>query len=197
MSAVPVQRLPLSLHEPDSTPEYSWVGQTARAIGTLVHRELQRHAWCGAGRPVGDVAGHSDYGAALAELGVPQRERAAAGQRIAAALARTLQDPRGQWLLQAPQREASSERRLTGVVDGQVVNAIVDRMLVDDAGVRWVIDFKTGAHEGGDLQAFIDSEAQRHAPQLQRYAALAAGLGPEPVRCALYFPLLGVFRELT
>jgi len=119
------------------------------------------------------------------------------GRGIAAALARTLQDPRGQWLLQAPQREASSERRLTGVVDGQVVNAIVDRMLVDDAGVRWVIDFKTGAHEGGDLQAFIDSEAQRHAPQLQRYAALAAGLGPEPVRCALYFPLLGVFRELT
>ena len=192
---ITVQRLPLSLHEPDRAPEYSWVGQTARAVGTIVHRELQRRAWCGPAASA--LAAGEDHVAALAELGVPRAERAGARQRIADALTRTLADERGRWLLLTPQREASSERRLTGIVDGQVINVVVDRMLVDRDGTRWVIDFKTGGHEGGELHAFIDSEVQRHAPQLQRYAVLAAALGPEPVRCALYFPLLGVFRELN
>lgn len=193
--AVPVQRLPLSLHEPDTTPEYSWVGQTARAIGTIVHRELQQRAWCGTAVAASDAT--LDHAAALAELGVPRNERPAAGRRIADAVQRTLSDERGRWLLLARQREASSERRLTGVVDGQVVNVIIDRMLVDEEGTRWVIDFKTSSHEGGEVQGFIDSEAMRYAPQLRRYAGLAGALGPEPVRCALYFPLLGVFRELA
>jgi hypothetical protein len=60
-----------------------------------------------------------------------------------------------------------------------------------------VVDYKTGRHEGGAVDAFIDSEAQRYAAQLHRYAVLAAELGPEPVRVALYFPLLSVLRELA
>jgi len=60
-----------------------------------------------------------------------------------------------------------------------------------------VIDFKTGSHEGGDLAAFLDREVSRYRPQLEGYIALAAALGPQPVRAALYFPLLGAFREVT
>ena len=37
---------------------------------------------------------------------------------------------------------------------------------------------------------------QRYRPQLEGYAALARELGPQPVRAALYFPLLGAFRVL-
>ena len=40
------------------------------------------------------------------------------------------------------------------------------------------------------------SEMERYTPQLRLYARLARGLGPEPVRAALYFPWSGVFREL-
>ena len=79
--------------------------------------------------------------------------------------------------------------------DGEVVNVVIDRMLVDAQGTRWIIDFKTGGHEGGDLDAFVEQEIVRYRPQLRRYAALAQRLGPEPVRCALYFPVLGVYRE--
>ena len=63
----------------------------------------------------------------------------------------------------------------------------------DSAG--WWIS-RPACIEGGAQRDFIDSEAERYRPQLLRYAALAAELGPEPVRLALYFPLLGVFREL-
>jgi len=173
------------------------VGLTARAIGTIVHAELHRLAqlrplpeWRDAWTLPGQ---HADW---LADLGVPAGERPRAAQRIAEALTRTLADERGRWLLSAGHREARSEWRLTGLHAGRVVNVIFDRMLVDDTGQRWIVDFKTGSHEGGSPERFLDAEVERHAPQLQRYAALARSLGPEPVRLALYFPLLGAFREV-
>jgi hypothetical protein len=137
-----------------------------------------------------------DYGAWLAELGVVADEQRHASAQVQEAIARTLADPRGRWLLSNSHAGACSERRLTGVHQGRVVNVIIDRMLVDEHGQRWIVDFKPSTHEGGAERDFIDSEAARYRPQLQRYGALAAQLGREPVRLALYFPLLGIFREL-
>jgi ATP-dependent exoDNAse (exonuclease V) beta subunit len=195
----PVSRLPVAATVPPAQPEYRWVGRGARAVGTIVHAELQRLA--GAQDPTHPRATQvlpapEHYGAWLAQLGVASGERRAAGERINAALRRTLADPRGLWLLNgALHEEAHSERRLTGLVDGQLVDLVIDRMLVSE-GIRWVVDFKTGTHLGGDLDAFIDAEVQRYRPQLRRYATLAAQLGPQAVRCALYFPLLGRFQPL-
>ncbi len=186
------QRLQFSAPMLGAVPEYSWVGQSGRAVGTIVHAELQRLA-------LDELPGAPpvrDYGAWLAELGVPAAERAAAAGRILEALRRTLADPRGRWLLSNAHREARSEWRLTGLHEGRVISVVLDRMLVDERGERWIVDFKTSTHEGGALQDFIDAEAERHGGQLRRYAQLAAQLGPEPVRAGLYFPLLGVLREL-
>ncbi len=92
---------------------------------------------------------------------------------------------------------ARSEWRLTGLHEGCLVTVIFDRMLVDERGERWVIDFKTSAHEGAGQEEFIGAEMQRYRAQMTRYAVLARALGPEPTRVALYFPLLGAFRELS
>jgi len=192
----PVERLGVSLREAPAEPEYRWVGQSARAVGTIVHAELQRLAEH-AGEQAQLALGERAYGGWLAELGVAQAERAAARARIGEALERTLADPRGRWLLGAGHRLAVSEFRLSGLLEGRVVNLIFDRMLIDQQGVRWVIDYKTSTHEGGAIGQFLDQEMERYRPQLERYALLAARLGSEPVRTALYFPLLGEFRELT
>jgi ATP-dependent helicase/nuclease subunit A len=60
-----------------------------------------------------------------------------------------------------------------------------------------VIDFKTSRHEGADLDAFLSEELKRYRGQLERNVALARGLGDEPVKAALYFPLMSRFRELA
>ena len=73
---------------------------------------------------------------------------------------------------------------------------VIDRSFIDASGTRWVIDYKTSRHEGGDLEGFLAQELERYRPQLADYQALAARLGPEPVRSALYFPLIGAFTEL-
>ena len=192
-----LSRLPLSSPTLTDAPEYSWVGITGRAIGTIVHAELRRLA----GQPVLPAPQDLDrrasrYASWLAELGVPTAERPVAEARILEALERTLADPRGRWLLSGAPDRAHSEWRLSGLHEGRIVNVIFDRMLLDEHGERWVVDFKTGRHEGGGVEEFIGQEVERYEPQLRRYAALASALGKQRVRVALYFPLLGVFREL-
>ncbi len=192
------QRLPLFVRTITQTPEYSWVGLTARAVGTIVHAELQRLA-AASRLPEArtfEMRPH-DYSSWLAELGVPAVEVPAAQARIREALLRTLSDPSGRWLLSSTHAEAHSEWRLTGLYEGRVVSVVFDRMLIDAQGQRWVVDIKTSTHEGGGLEQFLENEAQRYRPQLERYAALAAQLGSEPVRAALYFPMLGALRELS
>jgi len=190
-------RLRLASPTLSDAPEYRWVGSTARAVGTIIHAELHRLA-AAAGVPMSAARPSATpaYSAWLAELGVAADEHGRASARVEEALRRTLADPRGRWLLSSAHAEARSEWRVTGLYEGRVVNVIIDRMLVDEHGQRWIVDFKTSTHEGGAERDFIDSEAARYRPQLQRYAALAAQLGREPVRLGLYFPLLGVFREL-
>jgi ATP-dependent exoDNAse (exonuclease V) beta subunit len=87
---------------------------------------------------------------------------------------------------------------LTGIVQGQLVQGVIDRTFVDAEGTRWIVDFKTSTHEGGGLDAFLDAEAVRYAPQLRRYAQLMRGWQPGArIRLALYFPLLGGWREIV
>jgi ATP-dependent exoDNAse (exonuclease V) beta subunit len=192
-----VQRLPVPSVALAERVEYSWVGQTARAIGTVVHAELQRLAQQHVAASAAAPRTASDYSAWLAELGVAANERSSAATDVLRAVQQVQADERGRWLLDAKEhREAHSELRLSGLYRGELVNISIDRMIVDAAGVRWVVDYKTNRHEGGALEEFIEREVQRYRPQLQRYASLAARLGPEPLRCALYFPLSGVFREV-
>jgi hypothetical protein len=131
----------------------------------------------------------------LAGLGIPAPELPAALSRVEEALGRVLEDPRGRWLLDPGHEAARSELALCGVDGGAIVNVIIDRSFVDDDGVRWIVDYKSGRHEGGDPQAFLDREQERYREQLERYARLMSAMDPRPIRLALYFPALGGWRE--
>jgi ATP-dependent exoDNAse (exonuclease V) beta subunit len=178
--------------------EFDWVSQTARHIGTLVHRELDRLVRAGAGRPAA-APNRARLCAELAELGVPPDRCDAAAERVIAALGQTLADERGRWLLGLSSQlsEAESELALSGVFQGEIVSGVIDRTFVDEQGIRWIVDFKTGSHEGGGLEQFLAEEALRYRDQLQRYARLMRLFRPgQAVRAALYFPLMKQWREV-
>jgi ATP-dependent helicase/nuclease subunit A len=177
--------------------EFDWASETARHVGTVVHRELQRLADEGAtaGDRPGDARARQRYRDELAELGVPAEHRDAAVERVVMAVRRTLEDARGRWLLDPNHRGAARELALSGRVDGEIVHVVIDRTFVDADGTRWVVDYKTSSHEGADVEAFLDREQRRYRSQLDRYASLVRHLGPEPVRLGLYFPLLTAWRE--
>jgi RecB family exonuclease len=176
--------------------EFSWVGPLARAAGTVLHAELERLATIGEGAIAELPSRVNACAARLREQGIAPDEAAATAGNIVRRLAELAHEPAARWLLFTTHPQAATELRLSGFIDGQLRNAVVDRSFVDAAGTRWIVDYKTGVHAGGGLEEFIARELQRYASQLRHYAALAGELGPEPVRAGLYFPWLGEFREL-
>ena len=174
--------------------EYSWVGETARRVGSVVHRWLQRIAddeMQGWNRARIDSM-REVFAKDLAASGVEAKEVGAASARVSQALANALADPRGQWLL-GPQQDAKNEYRLTAVIAGERRKLVIDRSFTDREGRRWIVDYKTSGHEGTNLEGFLDQEQGRYRAQLQRYAqALVQG---EAAMLGLYFPLLAGWRE--
>ena len=173
--------------------EFSWVGESARHIGSVVHRWLQRIAeeeMRGWNRSRVEAMSKA-FRDELAMRGIPESELDAAAARVTAALANSLEDERGRWLL-GPQAQARNEFRITALIDGERRNLVIDRTFVDADGRRRIVDYKTSSHEGADVESFLDQERERYRAQLERYAvALAA----DESDLGLYFPLLSGWRE--
>lgn len=184
-----------SLDAEVETVEFSWASETARHIGTVVHRVLQQIAIEGVSNW---LASWSDtlnsYLRQMMRLGsVPQADVAEAAMRCEQAIRNALDDERGRWIL-SPHESAANELELSGWLDDQAHRVVLDRTFVAD-GYRWIIDYKTGAHEGGTVDAFMDTELERYQPQLERYARIMMRLHREPIKLALYFPMLKGWRE--
>ena len=176
-------------------PEFVWASRTAAHVGTVVHRQLQRIAETGLGATTAAAIDRraSVFSQELRLLGVETREIPAAVQRVTSALRSAIEDRHGRWVLGAHE-DACSELTLT-LRNGDVLEHIrLDRTFVAD-GERWIVDFKTSRHEGGERAAFLDSEVERYRPQLDRYAAALAAIDSRPVRVGLYFPLLAELRS--
>jgi hypothetical protein len=67
----------------------------------------------------------------LRVLGVPEAELNNALKRVTEALLSALDDPRARWVL-SPHQDARTEWRLSGVLDGKVVEIAIDRSFVED-----------------------------------------------------------------
>ncbi|MFQ5483596.1 MAG: PD-(D/E)XK nuclease family protein [Nitrospinaceae bacterium] len=180
-----------------STPIYEWAGFQARCVGSVLHRCFQHLA----DQIEPDRANNSmehwrpRLNTALAAMGLSGRDREDALDKSLRALENILADPQGRWVLSRHQ-EAMSEYSLTYQENGKIVTRIIDRTFVDE-GVRWIIDYKTSEHGGGDLDQFFENEKKRYQGQLDNYAKVLQLMGENrPFRKALYNPLYRKFLEL-
>ena len=196
-NAFEMQGIRMTSVEATDAPEFRWAGELARQVGVVVHRELQFLSSAESTREEReDTTRRRRVHAWLEAEGVAAIDAQDAISRVLRAIDGTLRDARGQWLLDRRHRDSSSELALTGLYEGRLENVVIDRSFVDAEGRRWVIDYKTSEHLGGDRPGFIANELRRYRGQLEKYRALAAGLGPEPVHAALYFPMFGSFVEI-
>jgi ATP-dependent exoDNAse (exonuclease V) beta subunit len=175
---------------------FDWVNDRSRYAGAALHGFLQRIAREGldAWDETTVRSRKSAYRAVLANLGVPPGELAWAAERVESGLLRTLRDPRGRWVLDR-HADAASELAIAGLTDGSLCEVVIDRTFVDEHGVRWIVDYKTSAHEGANLENFLEQERERYREQLERYARLMVQRDHRPIRLGLYFPLLGEWLE--
>ena len=174
--------------------DFDWAGDTARHVGTLVHRHLEQIATQGPEHWTPErIAGlQKGVRLGLRNLGVDADEVEQAVTRTLRALQQTLAHETGRWILDA-HKDARCEWPLT-FAEQTARHYVIDRSFVDPKGVRWIIDYKTGEHLDGDRDAFLDSEQERYRAQLENYGRIVRALEDRPIRLALYFPLFPDWR---
>jgi ATP-dependent exoDNAse (exonuclease V) beta subunit len=211
---LPLRRLPpgwarpapppaLAVPPPPAAPpspgiEFTWASDLARRVGVVVHRLLQLVAV--EGSEAWDTARVASLQPLARKLllsgGVGPADLGPAARRVLDAVAGALADPEGRWLLSAAHPEARNEYAVTWWDGAHFRQLVMDRTFLTAGGERWVIDYKTGRHEGGDLAGFLASEVARYAEQLRAYRSAWSALDGRPVRVALYFPLLPRLHEV-
>jgi ATP-dependent helicase/nuclease subunit A len=115
--------------------------------------------------------------------------------RASRAIENCLASEQGRWILEEHE-EAHCEYKITAVLDKRPKSLVLDRTFVEN-GTRWIIDYKTSSHGGGDLEGFLKNEADRYREQLSRYAKAVAITETRPIKTALYFPMLDRLLEIS
>ncbi|KMP11679.1 hypothetical protein UR09_02775 [Candidatus Nitromaritima sp. SCGC AAA799-A02] len=177
-------------HEPE-TPEFVWAGSGPRHLGTVLHRCFQNLAKNGietwSDKRIGEF--EIRLRTALRAQGLSPEMVDREVQRGNTMIRNILDHDRGRWILHS-HAEARCEYPLTQIKNNTYQSRVIDRTFVDEDGVRWVIDYKTGEHLGSDLQKFFDAEKKRYRGQLEQYETLLIKNGEtRPIKKALYYPM--------
>ncbi len=180
----------------DEVIEFDWAGETARHIGTVVHELLQDLSRAGeiyTAINTEQFKHKCQY--LLLQQGVVQSDLDYAMNRVLASVENCMDDPRGQWILSDKHLNAHSEYSLTGLIGNDLQHVIIDRTFVDSNGIRWIIDYKTGAHTGAGIDDYLHREVQRYSQQMQKYAGIISQMDDRTIKLGLYFPLMQKWRE--
>jgi ATP-dependent exoDNAse (exonuclease V) beta subunit len=201
--------------DPEPYEPFEWNNQTARVVGIVVHRLLQRIAEDGLEQyaeplldwdpekpdavppaPVIDARTHAKRATRIASLwpaaealmereGLAAQERPKALGRAREAITNTLEDPTGRWIL-SQHEKASSEQDFESAIDSHVVTLVPDRYF-NCLNQVWVVDFKTFDSDTPKVIAASDADAARYSRQLNRYSTVLKKLSGNLVTTALYF----------
>ena len=177
-------------------PDFDWAGAIAQAVGQVVHAELQRIADAVVPR-AGDERAEARWRRELTAQGIDGPYLDEALERTRRAMTTIAGSAQAARLLDPKAHEGRSELAVTAMIDGVAQSLRIDRTFVDEQGVRWIVDWKTSTHEGGDADAFLDNELERYRGQLERYGHAMKLLEPDrELKVGLYFPLLDAWRGL-
>lgn len=169
-----------------------------RHLGIVIHRALEQTCRLGSTWWINKTSNEklTYLTNHLTQLGMLMAEQTKAAQTALKAIENTLNDSRGQWIIQS-HHEAQSEYRITALIDNEIKELVMDRTFIDEHGTRWIIDYKTSVPIDEDLQQFITKEKNKYDEQLNYYAKAMQTIENRPIRLGLYFPLLPAWCEWT
>ncbi|MCD6582580.1 MAG: UvrD-helicase domain-containing protein, partial [Desulfuromusa sp.] len=174
-----------------------WENPLHRHVGTLVHLQLEQIVMHGSECWLTEDCDQRNLRleSSLSCYGVANSDLATGVEKVISAIDSTLASHRGRWILEN-HPEQQCELPITGVVDGKLIHAVIDRTFVAD-GCRWVIDYKTSSPAADETKEnFLQREGAHYREQLEIYAQLLALQNDQlPVKAALYFPLINEWYE--
>ena len=174
--------------------EYSWVGENAKKSGTIIHRWLYKLSVDKKIPSLGEIDSFKPMLLNWARnIYVKEDQLDNVMSKVFRAMKNVIEDKVNHEIILS---EGSSELPLTGIWENKRYSIIIDRVYIDKNKQHWIIDYKTGNHEGGRLSDFIDSEAIRYKDQLTKYAAIYKNYSGHYPNTALYFPNLKILHLL-
>jgi len=185
--------------EPMLPTEYIWAGNRARCLGVTLHAIFQEV--CATGIDTWESKDQTlltkTLETRLLSEGLPASDLDSATQEGLKAIKNIFEDPKGRWIFQN-HKDHRSEYAISGFINNSPENRIVDRTFVDEMDIRWIVDFKTGKHEGANIEKFFEEEKRRYDAQLSAYETLFKQFGEtRTIKKALYYPMHQRFLEIV
>jgi len=133
----------------------------------------------------------------LQQQGIGHLELEALLNQSIAIIQNMLNSQKGRWILNSQHQKIKNEwsltQRITKESKVQFENYYIDRSFIDENNIRWIIDYKTGDHQGSDLKQFLKNEKLRYFDKMQKYAELVSHLENNHIKIGLYYPALDEF----
>ena len=184
---------PVNQSEQDGELEFDWATPLAAGVGSVLHNWIEANSTRLFELEI-SRAQKSKWRSQLAAYGVAPERLQAGVNRLADAVTGMQRDEHARFIF-GYQQDASNELSLTRFKDSKLETFSLDRTFIDDAGTRWVVDYKTTTTQRKDISRFVEEQVnQRHKPQLENYGSLMAELDDRPIKLAVYFPLLQIMH---
>ncbi|MYI76392.1 MAG: AAA family ATPase [Gammaproteobacteria bacterium] len=166
-------------------------------LGKLVHRELNWLSQTAERENVFSTERIASWQRFLRAEGLRSEEIALLVERTQEHLNNVLNHDLGQWIISPHQNEACSETAYTAILEGRLTEIVIDRTFIDDADVRWIIDFKTTTiGEDVSHETLLRDSENRHGKQLSRYASVLQLCDPRAIKCGVYYTDIPLFVEV-
>jgi ATP-dependent helicase/nuclease subunit A len=185
---------PITRHQ--NRPGFKLTQDYPKIIGTVVHKILENIAcqriswWLSL-----SVATRSHYiKSRLTQAGIAANHLSQSEATVRTAINNTINDSRGQWILDA-HTDSKTEVQLTALLNGEVIQLVIDRTFIDSNGVRWIIDYKTSFYDGDNLEKFLTAEHAEYTDKMEMYHHAMRQQEERSIKLGLYFPLLSAWRE--
>lgn len=167
-------------------------------LGKLVHRELNWLSQTLQRENVFSAERIASWQQFLRAEGLRHEEITCLVEKTQKHLNNVLNHDMGQWIISPNQREASSETAYTAILEGELLEIVIDRTFIDDADVRWIVDFKTTTmRENFSQEALLKESEQRHGKQLSRYASILQMSDSRKIKCGVYYTDIPLFVEVV
>ncbi len=177
--------------------EFDWATNIARCVGVIIHEileriddssfELNKAKW------QFDCRRYAQQ--RIWSLGLSSSKAEDALFRIYTCLKNISDSSKCDWLFSSGHSFIHTEYQVMTTLRGSNETLIMDRIFTDKKKVNWVVDFKTGYHQGKDLENFLQEEIRRHQPQLDFYGQVISELRDGPLMLGLYFPLYDFWHQ--
>jgi ATP-dependent helicase/nuclease subunit A len=193
----PIQEIPADvITKHQKAPGFQLSQDNPKRLGTLVHKILENIAQLGKNWWCDKTLEKREFfiNRQLLQAGVLTTEIAKASRFVSQCINNTLEDARGQWILD-PHLEAQTEAPLTAIIDDEQKHLIIDRTFIDDNDTRWIIDYKTAHFEGDNLENFLRREQEEYQEQMSHYLKALSFLDKRPIKLGLYFPAIPAWKE--